>query len=132
VHLVFDVAPGEVRVGRFGWKSLVASLRSFSPERVPERDGHHDAARPGRELPAGDCGLLACDPVPGVDDDLEDVDSFAAVGPSSRHGLPARRARGHHRGRDPRARRSEGRGTPPLRRPLGGGTRALVELLRTL
>ena len=43
--------------------------------------------------PQGDCTLLACDPVPGVDDDLEDVERFSAfmsfLAPPPRPGGPS-------------------------------------------
>ncbi len=75
-NVVTDVVTGNPAVGKFGWKSQVANLRVFSGDAYLNEMGITTPLFPDENCPQGDCSLLACDPVPGVDDDLEDVDKF--------------------------------------------------------
>jgi CxxC motif-containing protein (DUF1111 family) len=75
-HVVFDIPSGKQRVGRFGWKNQVATLLHFSGDAYLNEMGITTPFFPDESCPQGDCALLACDPVPGVDDDLEDVEKF--------------------------------------------------------
>jgi len=73
--MVTDVATGEVAVGRFGW-SQVPNLLQFSGDAYLNEMGITTPMFPNENCPQGNCAMLACDPVPGADDDLVDVDLF--------------------------------------------------------
>lgn len=75
-HMMIDIASGERKVGRFGWKSQVATLMTFSGDAYLNEMGITTPMFPDESCPQGNCALLACDPLPGVDDDLEDVETF--------------------------------------------------------
>ncbi|MFN8544696.1 MAG: di-heme oxidoredictase family protein [Candidatus Binatia bacterium] len=75
-NFVTDVATGLPAIGKFGWKSQVPSLLHFSADAYLNEMGITTPLFPDESCPQGDCTLLVCDPVPGVDDDLEDVESF--------------------------------------------------------
>ena len=88
-HIVTDVATRKPAVGRFGWKNQVASLLTFSADAYLNEMGITTPLFPDESCPQGDCSLLAaCDPIPGVDDDMEDVELFrdfmAFLAPPSR------------------------------------------------
>src|SRR5262245_48725954 len=74
--MVLDVTTGAIAVGKFGWKGQVASLLRFSADAYVNEMGITTPLAPDENCPQGDCALLACDPVPGIDDDLEDVELF--------------------------------------------------------
>jgi CxxC motif-containing protein (DUF1111 family) len=88
-HRVVDVASGRQAIGRFGWKSQVASLLTFSGDAYLNEMGITTPMFPNENCPQGDCSLLACDPVPGVDDDNTDVEHFrdfmSFLAPPPRH-----------------------------------------------
>ena len=69
---VFE-APGQTRVGRFGWKAQQASLRLVRRRRVSQRDGHHQPAAAERKHLERERG--ADDGI--VDDEGVDVELFA-------------------------------------------------------
>ena len=107
----------------------------FLGRRLPERDGHHDAALPRGELPAGRLRHPRMRPLPGVDDDLEDVELFRdfmqLLGPT------AASAAGPHRVRSPTAAAYSTRRMLRLPRPDAGdrtepGTRARLSVVRAL
>jgi CxxC motif-containing protein (DUF1111 family) len=75
-NMVTDVVTGQTAVGRFGWKSQVPNLLQFAADAYLNEMGITTPLFPDENCPQGDCSLLACDPVPGVDDDLEDVNLF--------------------------------------------------------
>ena len=76
-HIVTDIATGRPAVGRFGWKNQVASLLVFSADAYLNEMGITTPLFPNESCPQGDCTLVErCDPVPGVDDDMEDVELF--------------------------------------------------------
>lgn len=73
---VTDIVTGKPAIGRFGWKGQVPNLLQFSGDAYLNEMGVTTPLFPDENCPQGDCSLLACDPVPGVDDDLEDVELF--------------------------------------------------------
>jgi CxxC motif-containing protein (DUF1111 family) len=75
-HMVTDVSTGLPAVGKFGWKAQVPNLLVFSGDAYVNEMGITTPLFPDENCPQGDCTLLDCDPVPGVDDDLEDVELF--------------------------------------------------------
>jgi CxxC motif-containing protein (DUF1111 family) len=75
-NMVTAVSNGRLAVGKFGWKGQVPSLFVFSGDAYLNEMGITTPLFPNENCPQGDCTLLACDPVPGVDDDLEDVEAF--------------------------------------------------------
>ena len=76
-HIVTDVATGQRAVGRFGWKNQVASLLVFSADAYLNEMGITTPLFPNESCPQGNCALIdACDPLPGMDDDMEDVELF--------------------------------------------------------
>jgi CxxC motif-containing protein (DUF1111 family) len=76
-NMVSDIRTSEMAVGKFGWKSQVPNLLQFSADAYLNEMGITTPLAPDENCPQGDCSLLACDPIPGVDDDLEDVELFA-------------------------------------------------------
>jgi CxxC motif-containing protein (DUF1111 family) len=54
----------------------VSSLLDFSADAYLNEMGITTPLFPDESCPQGDCSLLVCDPVPGMDDDLEDVELF--------------------------------------------------------
>lgn len=75
-NMVTDVATGRQAVGKFGWKNQVPSLLVFSGDAYLNEMGITTPLFPNENCPQGDCASLACDPVPGIDDDLTDVNKF--------------------------------------------------------
>jgi CxxC motif-containing protein (DUF1111 family) len=75
-NMVLDMTTGGPAIGKFGWKSQMPNLLQFSADAYRNEMGITTPLAPDENCPQGDCALLACDPVPGVDDDLEDVDLF--------------------------------------------------------
>ena len=66
---IVDIASGESRIGRFGWKNQVATILTFSGDAYLNEMGITTPIFPEESCPNGDCTLLACDPIPGVDDE---------------------------------------------------------------
>ncbi|MFM7053088.1 MAG: IPT/TIG domain-containing protein, partial [Planctomycetota bacterium] len=76
VRLLEDPA-GPLRVGRFGWKSQLASVRSFSADAARNEMGLTNAVISTETAPNGDPALLAsCDGVPEIEDQ---PDAFGAT-----------------------------------------------------
>jgi CxxC motif-containing protein (DUF1111 family) len=76
-NVVTSVSTGKSQVGKFGWKGQVANLFDFSGDAYLNEMGITTPMFPNESCPQGDCDMVAaCDPVPGVDDDLEDVELF--------------------------------------------------------
>ena len=81
---VFDVASGEMRVGRFGWKAQQATLIAFGAEAYRDEMGITNELFPLEACPYGvDCELLAfIDPVSDPEDvrerstGLRGIDNF--------------------------------------------------------
>ena len=86
---VKDVASGKTRVGRFGWKAQVATLRTFSGDAYLNEMGITTPLFPTDNAPQGDPSrLAACDTVAGLEDDGSGVQAFtdfmALLGPPPR------------------------------------------------
>jgi CxxC motif-containing protein (DUF1111 family) len=76
-NMVKDVATGEMRVGRFGWKAQVATLQTFAGDAYLNEMGITSPNFPNENCPQGDCTALAHNPVPGLNDEGEGVEAFA-------------------------------------------------------
>jgi CxxC motif-containing protein (DUF1111 family) len=98
-NMVTDVVTGQQAVGKFGWKSQVPSLLQFAADAYLNEMGITTPLFPEENCPQGDCALLACDPVPGVDDDLEDVERFRDFMTFLAPPVPARSASAGYSGR---------------------------------
>jgi len=76
-NFVQSISTGKRQVGKFGWKGQVPNLFDFSGDAYLNEMGITTPFFPDENCPQGDCDLItACDPVPGIDDDLEDVELF--------------------------------------------------------
>jgi CxxC motif-containing protein (DUF1111 family) len=78
VNRVTDVASGQNRVGRFGWKDQQATLLSFSGDAYVNEMGVTNKFFPTENAPNGDLvKLKACDTVADPEDKNDDVTLFA-------------------------------------------------------
>src|SRR6185503_9800841 len=80
VAIAVNVADQQPSVSKFGWKAQVPNLLEFSGNAYVNEMGITTPLFPLENCPNGapDCDLVRrCDPVPGVDDDNEDVEAFA-------------------------------------------------------
>jgi len=78
VNRVTDVASGQNRVGRFGWKDQHATLLSFSGDAYVNEMGVTNRLFPTENAPNGDLTKLkACDTVADPEDKDDDVTQFA-------------------------------------------------------
>jgi CxxC motif-containing protein (DUF1111 family) len=78
-HWVDDIASGKRRVGRFGWKAQVATLRTFSGDAYLNEMGVTSPDFPKENCPQGDCSRLAsCDRVADPEDDGAAIARFTA------------------------------------------------------
>jgi CxxC motif-containing protein (DUF1111 family) len=75
-NLVTEIRTGATRVGRFGWKAQVPTLHQFSGDAYLNEMGITSPEFPTENCPQGDCGKLAFNPVPTLNNDGEDVDQF--------------------------------------------------------
>jgi CxxC motif-containing protein (DUF1111 family) len=75
-NLVRDAVTGATRVGRFGWKAQVATLREFAGDAYLNELGITNPLFPDENAPQGDRGALAFNPAPQLNDNGEDVESF--------------------------------------------------------
>lgn len=74
---VKDVASGQNRTGRFGWKAQVATLLTFSGDAYLNEMGITNPFFPTENAPQGDAKLLAkCDTVADPEDDGTGVHNF--------------------------------------------------------
>lgn len=76
-NMVFDLASGSMRVGKFGWKAQVASLAVFSGDAYLNEMGITSPLFPNENCPQGDCAQLAFNPAPDVNDDGTATAAFA-------------------------------------------------------
>jgi CxxC motif-containing protein (DUF1111 family) len=77
VAMVHDIANNRRAVGRFGWKAQVPSLLQFSGDAYLNEMGITSPDFPDENCPQGRCDLLAaCNPVPELNDDGDDVEEF--------------------------------------------------------
>jgi CxxC motif-containing protein (DUF1111 family) len=76
-NLVKNLSTGQTVVGRFGWKSQVPTLFQFSGDAYLNEMGVTSPQFPVENCPNGDCSTMAaCNPVPGLNDDGDDVEAF--------------------------------------------------------
>jgi CxxC motif-containing protein (DUF1111 family) len=59
---VVDVASGQPRVGRFGWKCQIGTVLTFSANAYQNEIGVTTPFFPNENCPQGDCALLAANP----------------------------------------------------------------------
>jgi CxxC motif-containing protein (DUF1111 family) len=76
-NLVTEIKTGATRVGRFGWKAQVPTLHQFSGDAYLNEMGITSPEFPTENCPQGDCGKLAFNPVPTLNNDGADVERFA-------------------------------------------------------
>lgn len=77
VNMVQNIAAGRNTVGKFGWKAQVPTLHQFSGDAYLNEMGITNPEFPTESAPQGDPSrVAACDLVPGLEDDGEDVDLF--------------------------------------------------------
>jgi CxxC motif-containing protein (DUF1111 family) len=76
VNMVTNLSAGGLTVGKFGWKAQVPNLFQFSGDAYLNEMGITNPQFPDENCPQGDCTLLACNPVPTLNDDGEGVDKF--------------------------------------------------------
>jgi CxxC motif-containing protein (DUF1111 family) len=62
VNIVKDVASGQPRVGRFGWKCQIGTVLTFSANAYQNEIGVTTPFFPKENCPQGDCALLAANP----------------------------------------------------------------------
>jgi CxxC motif-containing protein (DUF1111 family) len=79
-HLV-NADTGEPAIGRFGWKAQVPTLHVFSGDAYLNEMGVTSPSFMSESCPQGDCSTadghpLSCNPVPGLNDEGDDVDAF--------------------------------------------------------
>jgi len=78
VNHVVDVASGQNRVGRFGWKAQQATLLAFSGDAYLNEMGITNRLFPTENAPNGDLiKLRRCDAVPDPEDTADDITLFA-------------------------------------------------------
>jgi CxxC motif-containing protein (DUF1111 family) len=77
VATVHDIARNRDAVGRFGWKNQVPNLHQFAGDAYLNEMGITSPEFPNENCPHGDCSLLACNPLPGINDDGSGVVAFA-------------------------------------------------------
>lgn len=77
VHMVKDVHTGQMRVGRFGFKSQVATLQNFSGDAYLNEMGITSPDFPNENCPQGDCTKLKHNPLPILNDSGSGVVAFA-------------------------------------------------------
>ena len=77
VHMVKDVHTGEMRVGRFGFKSQVATLQNFSGDAYLNEMGITSPDFPDENCPQGDCSKLKHNPLAILNDSGSGVVAFA-------------------------------------------------------
>jgi CxxC motif-containing protein (DUF1111 family) len=61
-NVVTDVASGQPRVGRFGWKCQIGTVLTFSANAYQNEIGVTTPFFPNENCPQGDCALLAANP----------------------------------------------------------------------
>jgi CxxC motif-containing protein (DUF1111 family) len=77
VNMVQNIAAGRNTVGKFGWKAQVPTLHQFSGDAYLNEMGITNPEFPTESAPQGDPSrVAACDLIPGLEDDGEDVEKF--------------------------------------------------------
>jgi CxxC motif-containing protein (DUF1111 family) len=77
IATVHDIANDRNAVGRFGWKNQVPTLHQFAGDAYLNEMGITNPEFPNENCPGGDCTLLACNPLPTINDDGSGVIAFA-------------------------------------------------------
>jgi len=75
-HVVTEAGTGETRVGRFGWKAQVSTLREFSADAYLNEMGITSPLFPNENAPQGNLAALAYNPLPTMNDAGEGVVAF--------------------------------------------------------
>src|SRR5262249_4730935 len=78
VSVVHRIATNKDVVGKFGWKAQNPTVFQFSGDAYVNEMGITSPEFPDENCPQGDCASLSCNPAPGLNDDGEDVQKFAA------------------------------------------------------
>ena len=77
VNMVFNISAGRNTAGKFSWKSQVPTLFQFSGDAYLNEMGITNPQFPVENLPQGSAATLAaCDKVPELKDDGDDVQAF--------------------------------------------------------
>jgi CxxC motif-containing protein (DUF1111 family) len=76
VQLVFDPITGGTRVGKFGWKAQVPTLRAFSSDAMLNEMGITSPGFCDEVCPQGDCLALGFNPTPALNDDGRDASAM--------------------------------------------------------
>ncbi len=76
VSTVTNLSTGAPAVGKFGWKAQNPTLFQFSGDAYLNEMGVTNPEFPNENCPQGNCGLLAANPEPGLNDDGTDVRNF--------------------------------------------------------
>lgn len=79
VSMVRDVASGEMRVGRFGWKAQHATLLAFSADAYANEMGITNRFFPEENAPNGNAAAIARFVRPTVDDPVSPVDGTSGT-----------------------------------------------------
>ena len=92
VNVVTDVASGQPRVGRFGWKCQIGTVLTFSANAYLNEIGVTTPLFPNENCPQGDCALLAANPAESSPNDTKQVpmmfaDFISFLAPPPRKGL---------------------------------------------
>jgi len=69
VNMVDNIRAGMKTAGKFGWKAQVPTLFQFSGDAYLNEMGITTPDFPNENCPQGDCGELAFNPAPGLNDD---------------------------------------------------------------
>src|SRR5207302_3410854 len=84
VSIVHDVASGQIRIGRFGWKAQQATLLAFAGDAYLNEVGITSRLFPNENAPNGNANLLALFDIIADPEDEEDpetgkadIDAFA-------------------------------------------------------
>lgn len=76
-NLVFNPETRRMEIGRFGWKADVSTLHVFAGIAYLNELGITTPGFPDDNLPQGKAIPKGYDPIPGIEDDGEDVTAFA-------------------------------------------------------
>src|SRR6185437_4871425 len=72
-NIVTDVASGQTRVGRFGWKCQIGTVLTFAGNAYLNEIGVTTPLFPNENCPQGNCGLLAANPAQSSPNDTNET-----------------------------------------------------------
>ena len=72
-NVVTDVASGQPRVGRFGWKCQIGTVLTFAANAYQNEIGVTTPFFPNENCPQGDCALLAANPAQSNPNDTNET-----------------------------------------------------------